>query len=334
MKRTASLLSAFACSGALLVGCGDPGPTECTNPSSGMTAKYRVTELLVPSAPDKYAFDLNDPSGKDPDNQLGAIIQVLKSVMFDTQAGVTEEVNTGKVNLLVSVSAADLMNDSCAAAVLAVGEESATPPPAMPTGNETFTVRANQQQGNFKGSIKGGVYTSNNPARATTPVELSLQLPLVTGAPPIDLKVTAGRITFTQMGDQLINGQVNGAIKKTDVDNNIVPVVAQLLDERLRMNPTGSTETQIKNLFDNGTGCVAGTDKNFPVNGMTTDAAGGDGRIAVCEVLNNPTIKSVLRADVDLFDDGGAYKPNPTNPMAGRDSLSLGLAFKAYKAMW
>lgn len=333
MKRTVSLLSAFACSGALLlVGCGDSGPAECSTPSTGMSAKYRVTEFLVPSGPDKYGFDLNDPSGKDPDNQLGAIIQILKSNNLDTQAGVTEQVAMGKVNLLVGVSGADLTNDSCAGATIAVGEVSATPPPATPTGNEMFTVMAGQQQGNFKGSIKAGVYTSNNPARATVPVELSLQLPLVTGAAPIDLKVTAGRITFTQMGDDLVMGQLNGAIKKSDVDNNIVPAVASLLDERVRMDPNGSTEAQIKNLFDNGMGCTA-TDKNPTVAGMPdSTAAAMDGRIATCEVLNNQIIKNVLRADVDLFDAGGAYKPNPMN--TDKDSLSLGIAFKAHKAIW
>jgi len=328
MKRTASLLSAFAASGALfLVGCGDSGPSECTNPSSGKSAKYRVTELLVPSGPDKYGFDLNDPSGKDPDNQLGAIIQILKSNNLDTQAGVTEQVAMGKVNLLIGVSAADLTNDSCAAAQVAVGEASTTPPPATPTGTEMFNVLAGQTQGNFKGSIKAGVYTSNNPARATTPVELSIQLPLVNGAAPIDLKVTAGRITFTQMGDQLVMGQINGAIRKTDVDGSIVPAVASLLNDRVQAMPNGDTEKQIKMLFDTGTGCTA-TDKN--PDGTT--AAAGDGKIATCEVLNNSIIKNVLRADVDLFDASGAYKPNPAN--TDKDSLSLGLAFKAYKAVW
>jgi hypothetical protein len=329
MKRTASLLSAFACSGALfLVGCGDSGTPDVQIPAnynpSMSTAKYRVTELLVPQGPDKYAFDLNDPSGKSPDNQLGSIIQILKTSMLDTQAGVTEQVAMGKVNLLIGT---DLMNPAGAIASVAVGAPSDTPPPATPTGNETFTMQANQKPGIFGGTFKNNVYTSNNPARATTPVELTIQLPLVTGAAPIDLKVTAGRITFTVMGDQLVMGQINGAIRKSDVDTSIIPAVTALLDERVRMNPNGDTEKQIKTLFDTGNGCTA-TDKN--PDGTT--AASGDGKIAVCEVLNSSIIKSTLRADVDLFDASGNYKPNPAN--TDKDSLSLGLGFKAYKAVW
>src|SRR5688572_29025861 len=120
MKRT-SLLSAFACSGALLlVGCGDTPPSECTTVSTGMTEKFRVTQLLVPTAPDKYDFDINDPSGRDRENQLGAVIQILKSNMLDAQSGIDEQVNGYKVNLGVSVTSANLTNDNCGGANLTI----------------------------------------------------------------------------------------------------------------------------------------------------------------------------------------------------------------------
>jgi hypothetical protein len=120
------------------------------------------------------------------------------------------------------------------------------------------------------------------------------------------------------MSGGLMAGQINGAIKNTDVQNNIIPNVAMLLDQRVTANPTGSTEKQILQIFD--IGC----------DGMPQYK--GDGHIEVCEVADNSIIKNVLNPDVQMFDANGNYHPNPANTM--RDSLSLGLGFAGVKASY
>jgi len=153
---------------------------------------------------------------------------------------------------------------------------------------------------------------------------VQLQLPLVSGAAPVDLKIIGAHIQFHYAGGMISNGQINGAIKSTDVTNTIIPNVAQLLDMRVEANPSGSTEKQILQIFD--IGCSDTSAKNFD----GTPAAKMDGKVATCEVADNSIIKNVLNPDVQMFDASGNYHPNKSN--TNKDSLSLGLGFTAVKA--
>jgi hypothetical protein len=116
------------------------------------------------------------------------------------------------------------------------------------------------------------------------------------------LPVTAGALSYSDVGG-VLTGQLNGAIKQTDVDNTIIPAVATLLNEELHM-PNASAE-------------IAAFDTN------------GDGTITAAEVMNNPIISSVIKADVQLFQNG-VYDPNPAN--TAPDSLSIGLQLTAVQA--
>jgi len=335
MKRVASLFSVCAVSGALsLAACGDGGGGDtCTTPTTGMTAKFAVKSLVLPNngAPaTKFAFDLNG-DGK-PDNQLAAIITALGAAGSGgpmPQASVNTAVSSGNLVVLFNESAAALDNNDCAATTLQAGTfAGASAMPAVAPkfdGTDTFAINAAVGSGTFKGAIKSSVFTSNSPVTTKSPVTVTLGLPLTAGT-PIPLTVSGARITFTKTATGATGGQINGAVKFTDVKTTIIPAVADLLTDQVKKDPAGMPGT-IANLFDTyPTGCKAGD-----LNRDGSVAAAGDQKIAVCEVENNSLIKSVLIADVQLYAaDGVTWAPNKDNTT--KDSMSLGLGFELVNA--
>ncbi len=309
----------------LVTGCDDPGAAECVNVTSGVSFKFVANTLSVPQSRMDYALDLN--GDQKADNQLGNIIGALTQQGLDTQKGVNDAVTAGNVILLMNVTGDSITDSTCASVEASAGKSMMMPDFS---GNGTFTKDTTIGGGTFKGKITNGTFDSNSPVTTTNPATLTLQLPLVAGATPVSLKITGGHLKFTKTGDNVMNGQINGAIKKTDVDGEIIPSVAKLLSDRIAADPTGSTNMQILSLFDNGgvdEGCMGGCK-----NADNTCGVKNDKKIQVCEVATNSIIKNVLAPDVDLFEDAAntVYKPNKDN--TGKDSLSLGLKFSAVKA--
>jgi len=333
MKRVLSLMFLAG----LIPACGgSSGPGDVTMVSMANPAKYVANSLTVPMDRTSFGMDLNG-DGK-VDNQLGNIIGALTANNLDTQSGVDNAVCKGQVVLLMTETSADstYQNDDATGVFVQVGNTFPYPSaaPDMCTagaggpkydGTDTFTVNSTSFAGSqFAGRITNGTFSSNSPVTTSNPVTMQLQLPLVSGAAPVDLKIIGAHIQFHYASGMISNGQINGAIKSTDVTMTIIPNVAQLLDMRVEANPTGSTEKQILQIFD--IGCSDTSAKNFD----GTPAAKGDGKIATCEVADNSIIKNVLNPDVQMFDANGNYHPNKAN--TNKDSLSLGLGFTAVKA--
>jgi hypothetical protein len=311
----------------LFAACGgtEGPPPDVTMVSTMNPVQFVANTLVVPMDRMQFGMDLNG-DGK-VDNQLGNIIGALSANNLNTQDGVDQSVCKGSVVLGVKVTSGDstYQNDQETGALAQVGKSFNYTGPTMCTtgaggpkydGTDTFMLDSSFSGAQFAGRIANGLYSSNSPVTTTHPVEIKLQLPLVSGAAPVSLDIIGAHIQFRVSSSGLMSGQINGAIKSTDVQNTIIPNVAMLLDQRVTANPTGSTEKQILQIFD--IGCT----------GMPQ--LKGDGHIAVCEVADNSIIKNVLNPDVQMFDAAGNYHPNPANTT--KDSLSLGLGFTGVKA--
>lgn len=316
MKRWTGL---FVMALVSVTGCGGGGADECTMATTGESAKFVANSISVPQSKSDFAFDLNGDGRAD--NQLGNIIQALTNSNLDTQSGVNDAVTDGNVLLLIDANADSLANSSCASSEVGAGKVMMNPDF---TGNGTFTKDTAVAGGVFKGKIANNVFTSNNPATTTNPISVTILLPLVSGAEPVALHVQGARLTWTKMGDQLVKGQINGAVKSEDIQMTVIPNIAKLLSNLVAEDPDSSSNKQILQLFDVGDG-ADGTCTG--VDGVT--GTGKDGKIAACEVADNALIKNVLAPDVQMF-QGGEYKPNKAN--SEKDSLSLGLGFTAVKA--
>ena len=313
--------------------CGSSSSGDCTPGAGGNTAKYAANAVMVPMQRQDYAIDLNG-DGK-LDNQLGNIIGALSSNGLNVQDGVNTAVTGGSLVLLLSTNSSDatFTSDTCAASVVNVGKATAMAPKF--DGSDTFMVDTSQMAGNFAGPINSGKFSSAPPSTTKMPVTLAIQLPLVSGAAPIPLSVVGAHLQYTKSGTMITGGQLNGAIKNSVVQMNIIPGVATLLTNRLKADPTSSTNMQIASIFDNGgkaDPACGGTACQNPMFGDRPGmcAVSKDGIIDTCEVSTNNIIQNVLSPDVQMFDASGNYAPNPSNTT--KDSLSLGLAFTAVKA--
>jgi len=332
MKRTIiSLVSLIPLTFAACGGGTDSG--DCTASGGTNKAQYVTNAVMVPQQRSDYAIDLNGDGRVD--NQLGNIIGALEGQMLHVQDGVNAATTDGTLIVLMTETSSDaaFQSDSCATAQVQVGQTQAMPDYS---GSGHFTVDSGQQGGTFNGPIKLGKFSSAPPATTTHPIEVDIKLPLVSGADPVTLKVNGAHLQFTRGADgKITGGQLNGAIKNSDVQTQIIPNVAALLTKKIKDDSTppnmlSSGDMQILSIFDNGgkadAACTAGTCKNPD----GTCATKGDNKIDICEVSTAGLIQNVLAPDVQMFDASGAYAPNKDNTM--KDSLSLGLAFTAVGA--
>ncbi len=300
----------------------------------GLDAKDVASTLTLPQEHSQFAIDLNG-DGK-VDNQYGNIVGALSAQNLDLQSTVDQSLAAGQLVLLFEQAGATLANDACDTLTFAHGNTTAAPPRF--DGTDAFTIDTSHAVTGFVGATSGGTFVSFAPA-PNADVMAALPLSFGLGA-PISVPLHDVQVRFTRSGDQLFKGQLNGAIRETDVQTMIVPQIAQTLSGEVALG--GSSAQQILDLFDTG-----GTDDSANPSGCTNSdgspacrnmagpdvgacARAGDGVISTCEVATNSIIKNVLAPDVQLFAADGTFAPNPANTM--RDSLSVGVGFTAVRA--
>jgi hypothetical protein len=166
---------------SLLAAC---APPSVDGPFTGRPHAYTLDGLTMPRSRADYADDLNG-DGR-PDNQLGAIAQVLYGQGFGptgTPAGVT-------VTLLANDDA--LANDD------SVGLEWRPAPGAEPV--------------TLGGRLAGGRFVSNRARTTTAPALGVVRLPLVDGVGPLALDVVGLEAELDPDGAGGFDGQLHAAI--------------------------------------------------------------------------------------------------------------------------
>ncbi len=296
----------------------------CTPAGGPVRAQYVWNTLLVPQQRSDYAIDLNGDGRVD--NQLGVIEEAMAGQGFDVQGQATQAVASGQSLTLVDEHADDLTSDDCAATDLMAAQAMTSPDFS---GSGHFTPDGSTP-GHFAGPIVTSRFTSEpSPATAEVGVTVHLMLPLLGAVTPID--VVGARVTYVRSASgSLMTGQLDGAVRKQDIDTKLVPNIAASLTAQIQANPSSTTSMQLLAIFDNGgkadPSCAAGTCKN--PDGSC--AVKGDQKIDTCELATSGLIQNLLAPDVQLFDAAGNYHPNPAN--TNKDCLSLGFAFGAVAA--
>ncbi|MCC6748996.1 MAG: hypothetical protein IT371_15155 [Deltaproteobacteria bacterium] len=284
-----------------------PPPTEikCNNDCKDLV----LNRILLPSSPteaQKFAVDFNNDGTKD--NALGSILSALSAVAKDLtlQASIDHNVNQGKALILLRLQAKDFANAPSAAAQAwlgkqtacctstAAGEESKCADEAAKTcfaGSGEFEIDPTAP----KDALFGGSITSG--AIKFGPAKLNISLP-ITDAGTLTVSLQKAQFMGKFDGSKITEGVLAGGVTKADLDNNVIPTVATLLDKTAKDPKTSATtKNQILNLFD----------------------ANKDGTITKDEVAKNDLIKTFLAGDVDVDGDG-------------TPELSLGIGFSAVLA--
>jgi hypothetical protein len=298
---------------------------QCATPTS---LRYVLNSLTLPMQRSDYAIDLNGDGRSD--NQLGNIDGALSAQNFDIQTAESASIAAGNPIYLIELRTVDATgaNDPAATVKVSRGLTANGGTPDF-GGMGSYTIDATVPASTFSGALANHRYGSESPVTTHAPVTLAFRFAFF-GA-PIEIALNGAHIQFVTGTDMasgapgLINGEIQGSIKESDVQNVLIPQIATLLNARIAANPTSPTSMMLLQLFDTGNGA----------GGTCTSADGtvgtpGDGLIAPCEVAMNNIIQNVLAPDVQIYDANGNYAPNSQNTM--RDSLSVGVAFTAVRA--
>lgn len=286
----------FASVSLLALGCGGGDGNNPANTSN----KYVANGLTLPTSSSQLAVDLNGDNR--PDDQLGVVIGLLAGAGINAQTAVDAAIAGGQAIILMDVQAGDLTTDSGAETRVYLGNAVTTPDFS---GNGTFTVATGVSGARFNGGLAGAVFNSSpSPARATatTQVTIQLRLPLLPGQ-TLNLTLNGAALRYTTTATGLMAGQINGSVKRSE----LLPPVAGLITALIA---NGTITGAVRTLLD-------------PNN---------DGTVTVAELEANTLVGPALAADIQVFNASGQYAPCSTATGCVKDSLSVGLGFRAVKA--
>jgi hypothetical protein len=149
--------------------------------------------------------------------------------------------------------------------------------------------------------------------------------------------LSGAHIQFENSGNGLVAGQINGAIRESDVTAFVLPALATSFNTVAQRSPCDTTCMNVRTIFDTGgTGDPLCSPDLGPAatcrNPDGSCAVAGDHIVSQCEVTTNSIMKNIFAPDVAMFDASGNYHPDPTN--ATKDSLSVGFGFVAVGASY
>jgi hypothetical protein len=276
-------------------GCAEP-PCEI---QLGSKQRFVLAGLQLPGSRSDFAGDLNG-DGK-LDNQLGNIIGALYQQGIPAQDFVDEAILTGRFAPTV-----ELLSDP------SIGR------------NVGVTFGEDQPRATFCGQVKDGTtFDSSWNGPSDQNVTLAITLPFFDDA---QVTLSGARLRLDVYSSVVVTGQLNGGVSRDQVYGRVAEGIARLLTKKIIGDPNASLSNGIRSLFDNG-----GADESCQGACLNPDKTCGraeDGVIQPCEVSTNSIIKNILAPDVDLFDESGAYAPNPRNE--AKDVLSVGVRFTAH----
>lgn len=177
------------------------------------------------------------------------------------------------------------------------------------TGAGTFAIDGSAPGGVLGGGLFAGTFVGADPTR-TGGVDptASFRVALVSTA-PVTLPLVGARITFTTSASGLTKGQLNGAIRWSDMQKIFIPALAANLTRiEQDANGCGADCMNVKTLFD-----------VLPKDGMVSP-----------DEVTGSFLSNILQPDEQLFDAKGNWSPNPLNQAP--DSFSFGVGFTAVKA--
>ena len=313
---------ALACAVIFLGSCGgSSGGGSAACPANSSFRKFVVNAVTLPLDATNFAADLNGDSKTE--NRYGSIVGALAQQNIDSQALMDQTISSGDEIVLIRQGSSDatFQNDACASASLQAGVPQASP---NFTGSGTFTVDGAVPAVQFGGTLTASVFAAKDQSPSKT-TGVSIKLPIGTALVPVTL--VAAQVKYTVSAGGWLNGSVNGAILGSDLPA-VFSGMATSFNDTITADPTSQTSQQLLTIFD--TSAASGSCPSTCQNPDSSCAVTGDNVIDVCEVSTSTLIKNLLAPDVQLFDAGGNYSPNPSN--TNRDSLSVGFGFTAVNA--
>lgn len=306
---------------------------------TGTSNKLATDALKLPASTGGKTFSYDfDGDGK-PENQLKNLLNAVSLADINLQDSVNNAVANGDAIVLMDVKTADPMNQMCTSITMSVAKapEMMDPKPKF-DGKDTFKV----------GTVMGvTVYASltagklnSTASKDQTPAneqKIEIVLPLGLGA-SLPLALHGAHVEGTMYNDngvlRLKDGVLHGVLSKKDIDEKIIPLVANLLTGLINKSVgmdglPDSTGKAIIAFFESKTGAASKAKCMVAADCCATNPK--TCKIVNAEVVDSP-IGGVLAPDVQVFDKDGSWKP----VAGGKDvnGMSVGIGFSSVQAMF
>lgn len=235
-----------------------------------------------------YGLDLNGDNVVD--NQLGMVNAAIAGMGFSAQPVLDHAIDTGSIEVLADLEAADLTTAAQATFTLLDGAN-AMPAPCNGSsdttcrhhlaGTATFDVAAmSPHDPALAGSIAAGVVTAG-------PGTLHLRTNAF-GA-MVDLKLIGARIRLANPTDaSVMTGVIAGAIAQQDIDSSLLVPLQAGLAAQIAVDCSALTSPP-------GCGCTSGSSGATAISLFDTNQ---DCTVSVVELENSSLIMSLLAPDV------------------------------------
>lgn len=319
--------------------CGAPTPipelpdmAEPCDPLTLSSFKYVINDVRLPqsSGSKTYAYDYNLDGRTE--NQFKTVIQAITVAGLDLQMPVTADVAAGTAPGLLDLRVKELGVNTQCATLIASQAEASKPPPKF-DGSDTFVSIAPRKW--LSGAVNGGRYSSTPAADLRRSTEETIQLRLLPAVDGRASLVTLRGVHVDAMLSSapsgvpsLIEGQLHGVIARADIDNILIPGLANLVTSMVNKDPMGSSTKTIINLYENQMNevsklkCMNTPAKCCKTNPMTC--------VILSEEVKISPVGSVFSSDLEAFDDRGQWAPSRENK--NKNGMSVGLGFSAIRA--
>lgn len=241
-----------------------------------------------------------------PDNQLGQVLAAVYNVeSTDLNEEIAAMVDRGRLLHLLTIRARSLRDATGVGLTVRHGLDTDGDPSDNFSGAERFGVDTARGQGVTSGYIRDGRLSAHG-----------FQLPLGLSLPSLDEVVVLpleGVHVDAAILPGILQGRIGGAIPEQAIDAILIPFIHRALVHVVERDcPDGR--------------CQAGSFGEILIQVFDTDR---DGELELEELRAHDLITSLIRPDVDLFDEHGDLNPGVDGI---DDSLSIGIGFTAVPA--
>ena len=287
---------------------------------------YVIDSLSIPASQSEVTeFGLDIDGNGTVENKFGGLFALLATAAdLDISSAVNEQIALGSIILLANLKATDLAEATGVGMYVYLGENA--DPAACPDGvtdpamcglhlegGASFDVSADSPpDAEVIGTIEGGAFVGG-------PGSVTIELALAALGDPITLTLESARVETTVSPDGLTSGVLGGAITSADIESEVYPAVAAVVNGLIEGDPECDLEAV-------PCGCAGGSTGALILNFLDVAPKGGDADciISVEEIATNGAITGTLGTpDLDL---------DPA--IEGDDAVSIGIGFSAVGAVF
>ena len=318
------------CCGLWLAGCGgaNMGAADMNPPSNACSAtsqlKFAMKQVGLPVMPG-YKSDVDGDGASE--NRLGSIIGTLEGMGIDMQSALNTDVQSGKFLMMADMQGPSMMT-GCTNVVVHSGSMPGAPPKY--DGSDSFQKDPNESPVTLSGNLAGGALNTTGPKDQAPAAVTKLQM-MVPMQDNVRLPITIYGVQMTGSvgGSGVMSGELHGVVRKKDIDDNVIPMVAMGLTNRINSNPGTDRTKFFIQIFEDQTNSGESKTKCMSTPAMCCAKNPATCKITSAELLANPLVQNMIAPDVQMF-NGSDWSPKPGG--GTKDSLSFGVGFSAAKA--